>query len=213
MYQQTHFTIRGSYEYGNGFPDELSADAFQQEIEGLFRSAGWEIVPGNGHGGCAHAVREKEDLYLHPMEVSGIILRDSVPKVEALLRQAHTFRHCGTQSFVEYVEMSDERYQEHLKSRREDIRAAVLERFKTRRKNLFLTGDQSGIIARPFVVHRLEARRSFQEDIAVVYVRNLIEEMIANGELTVSQTRSGRGIRTTGGFRAAKKTKCQKKTR
>ena len=205
MYQKMYFTIRGSYEYGPGFPDDNAADAFRTEIENLFRSAGWEVRPGVGHGDCARAFRGKESLYLHPMEISGVILRESAPDIEALLSQAKTFRHCQTYGMAEYVEMSDGEYREYLESRKEEIQAAILERFKTKRRNLFRVGDQSEAIARPFLLRRMETRNTRDEDMSVAYVRNLIEKMIADGRLTVSQTRYGRGIRTAGAVKASKK--------
>ena len=50
-----------------------------------------------------------------------------------------------------------------------------------------------------------ETRNRYEEDKATAYVRNLIEEMIADGRLTTAETRYGRGIRTTGAVKAPKK--------
>ena len=100
--------------------------------------------------------------------------------------------------------MSDSDYRNYLESRKEEIQAAIPEHFKTARRNLFRAGDHSGVIARPFLIHRLEAKESSGKDLSVLYVRELIEDMISDGRLTISQTRYGRGIRTAGGRKSKK---------
>lgn len=213
MYQQTYFTIQGAYEWDKGFPNRKSADEFYGEVAELFRSAGWEYEPGDGYGGNARAFREKESLYLHPMEISGIVLKSSVPEIESLLARAVTFRHIQTYGRTEYVEMSDGAYQAYLESRRGEIESAILERFKTKRSNLYLTGDQSETIARPFHIYRLEAVKAYQPDLSVLYVRRLIDGMVADGRLSVAETRSGRGIRTAGALKASPKKRSAGKPR
>jgi len=206
--QEFYFYIDSAYQYGNGFPDDASRDAFTQEAADLFRQAGWDIKTGDQRAGkCDTALRDggRESLYLHPMEFVGVVRTESVPEIESLLAQAKTFRLRETRGFKEYVEMSDEEYGKYLDSRRGEMEAAILERFKTRRRDRFRTGDHSDHIARPFILHRMETRNRYEEDKATAYVRNLIEEMIADGRLTTAETRYGRGIRTTGAVKAPKK--------
>ena len=205
MLQEFYFYIDSAYQYGDGFPDDASRDAFNQEVADLFRQAGWDIQKGKLSGECDYAVKNNESLYLHPMEFAGVIRTESVPEIKSLLAQAKTFRLRETRGFKEYVEMSDEEYGKYLDSRRGEMEAAILERFKTRRRDRFRIGDHSDCIARPFILHRMETRNRYEEDKATAYVRNLIEEMIADGRLTTAETRCGRGIRTTGAVKAPKK--------
>ena len=207
MLQEFYFYLDSAYRHDEGFPDAASRDAFTQEAADLFRQAGWNIQKGKLSGECDYAVRDngRDALYLHPSEFSGIIRPESVPEIESLLAQAKTFRLRETRGFQEYVEMSDEEYGKYLDSRRGEMEAAILERFKTRRRDRFRTGDHSDCIARPFILHRMETRNRYEEDKATAYVRNLIEEMIADGRLTTAETRYGRGIRTTGAVKAPKK--------
>ena len=206
MLQEFYFYIDSAYQYGDGFPDEASRDAFNREVTDLFRQAGWDIRKGRLSGECDYAVRDsgRESLYLHPMEFAGIIRPESVPEIESLLAQATTFHLRETRGFKQCVEMSDEEYGKYLDSRRGEMEAAILERFKTRRRDRFRTGDHSDCIARPFILHRMETRNHYEEEKVTAYVRNLIEEMIADGRLTTAETRYGRGIRTTGAVKAPK---------
>ena len=212
MYRQTHFTILSAYEWNKGFPNRKSADAFYEELGELFRSAGWEYKPEDGCGSDACALRGKETLFLYPREISGIVLDNSVPEIESLLAHATTFRHIRTYGRTEYVEMSDEAYLAYLESRRGEIEAAILERFKTKRGNLYLTGEQAEIIARPFKVYRLESLKAYQPDLSVLYVRKLADAMIADGRLAVAETRSGKGVRAAGALKRPR-TKSGVKTR
>ena len=208
MLKEFYFYLDSAYQYGDGFPDEASRDAFNREATDLFRQAGWDIKTGDQRAGkCDTALRDggRESLYLHPMEFVGVIRTESVPEIESLLAQAKTFRLRETRGFKEYVEMSDEEYGKYLDSRRGEMEAAILERFKTSRRDRFRTGDHSDRIARPFILHRMETRNRYEEDKATAYARNLIEEMIADGRLTTAETRCGRGIRTTGAVKARKK--------
>ncbi|MBP5719399.1 MAG: hypothetical protein J6X53_10600, partial [Abditibacteriota bacterium] len=154
-----------------------------------------------GCGSDACALRGKETLFLYPREISGIVLDNSVPEIESLLAHASTFRHIQTYGRTEYVEMSDEAYLAYLESRRGEIEAAIRECFKTKRVNLHLTGEQAEIIARPFKVYRLESLKAYQPDLSVLYVRKLMDAMIADGRLTVAETRSGRGARAAGALK------------
>ena len=207
MLQEFYFYIYSAYQYGDGFPDESSRDAFNREVTDLFRQAGWDIRKGRLSGECDYAVRDsgRESLYLHPMELAGVVRTESVPEIESLLAQATTFRLRETRGFKQCVEMSDEEYGKYLDSRRGEMEAAILERFKTKRRDRFRIGDHSDCIARPFILRRMQTRNHYEEDKATAYERTLIEEMIADGRLTTAETRYGRGIRTTGAVKAPKK--------
>ena len=206
MYQMTCFYITGDYEWGRGYSTKAAANTFHTEAADLFSEVGWQIQQGDSSRGiCDTAVRNLESLYLHPMQFSGIILESSIPEIQGIIKKGQSFRYGGIYQGEKYIEMSDEAYRKYLESRRGEIQTAILERFKTKRRNLFRTGDHSDAIARPFMLCRMEARENSGKDLSVLYVRELIEEMVADGRLTESPTRYGRGLRTTGALRAPKK--------
>ena len=207
-YRNVHFNIISAYQYDKGFPDQASSDAFHQETEDLFTAAGWEFHKvSRSSGSCDTVHLGKSELYLHPMDIAGIIAVELIPEVEKLIHQAKTFRLNVTREGKGYIEMDDDTYRQYLESRREDIQTAILTHFQTKRRNLFKTGDQSEAIARPFLLHRMEAKNlcSPYDDLSVSYVHGLIEEMVTDGRLTASPTRNGRGLRTTNAAKAPKK--------
>ena len=206
-YKDVHFNIISAYRYDEGFPDQASAEAFHQEIADLFTRAGWQFQKARSSSSNDRAALGKSELYLHPMDVCGIIAVDLIPKVEEIISQARTFRLNVTRVGETYIEMDDAAYRQYLESRREDIQTAILTHFQTKRRNLFKTGDQSEYIARPFMIHRMEAKDlpARSADLSVPYVRSLIEEMVADGWLTAAPTRHGRGLRTTGVVKTSKR--------
>ena len=213
MYRQTYFTILSGYEWNQGFPDRKSEDEFYGELEKLFRRAGWEYKAADGCESAARALRGKETLWLYPREFSGIVLKDSVPEIEAMLARAVTFRRVRTYGGNECVEMSDGAYRAYLESRRGEIEAAIRERFQTGLSSLSLIGERAESVARPFKVCRLEAVKAYQPNLSVLYVRELMEGMIADGRLAVAENRSGKGVGSVGALKPSQKKKSAGKIR
>lgn len=195
MYQKTYFYIDSGYRYGAGYPGDEAKAAFRAEAAGIFKRLGWEIRPGNDHGICDAAVNGKQELYLHPMEFSGVILAEEVPAIETALQAAKTFRLREIRRFAQYEDMSDEAYAAYLDAHRDEMVNAILTAYQTKRRNLYITGDQSERIGKPFRVLRL-ASKNESGDMAFERVNQLTEELIAGRQLITAQTRHGRGVRS-----------------
>ena len=193
-YRNVYFRIDSQYKYDTAWPDDNAKAAFREETRRLFQNAGWALQPGS-HGGRDIVTLEQQDLYLHPMNCSGVVAVESVPKIEAMLAQAKTFRCRGVDLYEAYLDLSDEDYWTLLESKKDEITAAILDAYRTKRRNLYRVGEVALDIAQKFSVHRLcdkEGRRNK----ANLYVSQLVEAMIADGRLITAKTKSGTGIRT-----------------
>ena len=85
-YVKAHFRIRCAYNGMQGWPSKESELALKEETTAMFEEAGWSVEKGNSSG-CADTVyREKESLYLHPQDFSGVIRKDTIPEIILLLR-------------------------------------------------------------------------------------------------------------------------------
>ncbi len=115
--------------------------------------------------------------------------------VESLLAKAATFRCYGTDCYEEYLDLNDEDYWALLESKKEEIIAVILEKYKTKRRNLYMVGKAALGIAERFTVHRLCDKKG-DHNKASLYVGQLIEELIADGRLITAHTKNGTGIRT-----------------
>lgn len=77
-YRNVYFRIRSRYQYDSGWPDESDATEFREESRRLFQSADWDLHPG-GDGISDTVTKGQQDLYLHPMNFSGIISLNGSP--------------------------------------------------------------------------------------------------------------------------------------
>ena len=198
-YREVYFRIRSSYQYDSYWPDEKDAQSFQAETRALFQKAGWELHPSRERSGvCDTVTKGQQNLYLHPMNFSGVIRTDEIPRLQALLAGAQTFQCEGVDCYERYWELTDEEYMAQLEARRVEIIEAILERYQTKRKNLYVTGPAEQSIVKQFSVHRL-CDKDGKNDLANRYVGELVEQLIQEGQLVTAETRNGRGIRTAVG--------------
>ena len=198
-YREVYFRIRSSYRYDSGWPDKGVEHAFRDETRTLFQSAGWELHPAREDSSSSDIVTKgQQDLYLHPMNFSGVIQTDEIPRLQELLEGAQTFQCQGVDCYERYWELSDEEYMVQLEARRDEIIEAILERYQTKRKNLYVTGPAELSIAKQFSVHRL-CDKDGKNNLANRYVGELVERLIREGRLVTAETRNGLGIRTAAG--------------
>lgn len=194
-YQEVYFYLDSEYKHDRGWSCSEAREAFCSEINRLFTDAGWEIRPGRSSGCCDSAIKEKQELYLHPMMASGVILQEEIPAIENILQGGTTFDLREVRGLETYQDMSDEHYQAYLDTKRDDMAAAILERFRTKRKNLFITGYSASAIAGPFIIKRVQSKENYG-DKAEQLISQLISELIETGQLVTAQTKHGLGIRT-----------------
>jgi len=164
----------------------------------LFTGAGWEIRPGKYSCASDSAIKGKQELYLYPMSFSGVILREEVPAIQALLTQAKTFRLRHIGYFEVYQDMDDETYLSHLESRCEEIIDAILNYYKTKRRDLFIPGVRAEEIGESFRIRRLSTKNT-SDDLAYQMIAELVGELVDSGRLIAANTRSGVFFRTAVG--------------
>ena len=121
-YQSTYFRIRSRYQFDSGWPDEGAERAFREESRALFQSAGWELHPARADSGSSDTVTKgQQELYLHPMNFSGVIRSDEIPRLQALLAGAQTFQCQGVDCYERYWDLTDAANLERLEAQLEDI--------------------------------------------------------------------------------------------
>lgn len=180
-------------------PDKGVEHAFRDETRTLFQSAGWELHPAREDSSSSDIVTKgQQDLYLHPNDFSGVIQASEIPRLQALFEGVQTFQCQGVDCYERYWELSDEEYMAQLESRHDEIIEAILKRYQTKRKNLYVTGPAELSIAKQFSVHRL-CRQGWKKHLANRYVGELVERLIREGRLVTAETRNGLGIRTAAG--------------
>lgn len=145
-YRQVYFRIKSGYEAYGGWSEDHAAEQLRNETRSLFQEVGWTLYP-RGNGVCDTVSKGKQELYLHPMNFSGVIQEESIPELENLIRGAHSFQCYATDRYEEYLDMSAGKYLEFLESKREEIVSMLLDMCRTKWRNLFKIGPTVGSVA------------------------------------------------------------------
>ena len=193
-YRKVYFRIRSRYQFDSGWPAETDAAKFHEESRSLFQSAGWDLQPG-GDSTSDTVTKGWQELYLHPMNFSGIIEMDEIPAIQELLKDAKSFCCYGFDCYERYWDITDEEYLAQLETKREEITHEILERCRTKRKNLYITGPVALNVAQKFSVHRL-CDKEGKHNLANRFVGELMEQLVQDGLLVTRKTRNGPGVRT-----------------
>ncbi len=198
-YRNTYFRIRaeGYVVDPTGFTSwtsESAKKAFTAESRQLFQNAGWALT--TGHSGICDTVKKgKQELYLHPMNFSGVILEDEVSPIRELLAKVKTFQCYHIDLYEEYLDISDEEYLELLESKRDEISDVILKFCKAKHANIYLTGPVAMDIAERAAPRRI-GHNGTPNKAAVQFVGGLINQMVQQGWLVTAETDQGLGIRT-----------------
>ena len=109
----------------------LTPPNFSEESRSLFQSVGWDLQPG-GDSTSDTVTKGWQELYLHPMNFSGIIEMDEIPAIQELLKDAKSFCCYGFDCYERYWDITDEEYLAQLETKREEITHEILERCRTK---------------------------------------------------------------------------------
>ena len=104
-YRKVYFRIRSRYQFDSGWPAETDAAKFHEESRSLFQSAGWDLQPG-GDSTSDTVTKGWQELYLHPMNFSGIIEMDEIPAIQELLKDAKSFCCYGFDCYERYGQLT-----------------------------------------------------------------------------------------------------------
>ena len=91
-YRKVYFRIQTyAYGYDSGWSSEADEAAFDNECCGLFQQLGWTLHPVS-NGGCDTVTKDRQDLYLHPFNFSGVMDEASIQPLQEQLSKGKTFR-------------------------------------------------------------------------------------------------------------------------
>ena len=194
-YRKVYFRIQThTYGYGSGWSSEVDKAAFDSECRDLFQQLGWTLHPGS-NGGCDTVTKDRQDLYLHPFNFSGVMDEASIQPLQEQLSKGKTFRCYAVDCYEEYADLSDEEYRAALEAKREEITAFILEQCRTKRTNLYITAPVALHFAEHFEICRL-CDREQHNAVGKRFMSELIDQLLKEGRLVSAETTHGAGIRT-----------------
>lgn len=192
-YREVCFRIR-TEAYVSERSSDADKAAFREESRRLFQELGWTLEPGC-NGVCDTVTKGQQDLYLHPSVFSGVMEETNIPPLQEQLSKARTFHSFGFDCHEEYRNLSDEEYRAELEAKRDEITSYILERCRTKRRNLYIVAPVAGDVAAKFEICRLYDKDR-RNKIGNQFVADLMDELLRKGWLVSAQTSWGDGIRT-----------------
>ena len=194
-YRKVYFRIQTyAYGYDSGWSSEADKAAFDSECRDLFQQLGWTLHPGS-NGVCDTVTKDRQDLYLHPFNFSGVMDEANIQPLQEQLSKGKTFRCYAVDCYEAYADLSDEEYRAALEAKREEITAFILEQCRTKRTNLYITAPVALHFAEHFEICRL-CDREQHNAVGKRFMSELIDQLLKEGRLVSAETTHGAGIRT-----------------
>ena len=184
-YWNTHFSISSGYQWGKGMSEEKTSQFFQ-EIKSLFTKAGWSVKEAELRSSCPTVGKGGSALYCHPMELSGPCERSLYLEVIKILNQAKTCTYRDVFTYDQIYDMTEEQYEEALKSVREDIEIDLMDAFSTDRKSLYHTGYYSNVerAADRYRILTLDRHLGIcSDDVHMKYVTAVFQDLVKEGKI------------------------------
>lgn len=203
-YKKVYFRINTpSYykaKYGVGFENQEASTLFKTIAENIFLNDGWEIKEKKYTIGCTTLIKDKQELYLHPQSFSGVVREDNILYIENLLSNNNMFRFERTDIYDEVFDMSDEDYINKLKEHQEEIEREILDKFKTKRRNLYVSSTWTPLntILSKYKIKRLTQYMGAitSDDIDIKWIDKVFEKLISEKKIVTAKVRNGTGYRT-----------------
>ena len=194
MYVKTYFRIEAGYVWNQGM-DKEAGNKFKEEITKILSGIGFNAKPCR-IGGCIEGFRGAENIYCHPMNLSGYVRKDAMEEIKIAISGAKTFRLRYIDTYEEALNYTPDELLKELQNRRPDIEKAILERFKTKRKNLFVPENAISHIKSGIPFFKTAIVGGGLERIEIDFICQVLEEMTKQGRLQKAQTKSGYGYRS-----------------
>ena len=168
--------------------------AFKAESRRLFQDLVWTLREGRS-GVCDTVTKDRQELYLHPASFSGVLEETNIPLLREQLSDAHSFQCYAVDCYEEFLDLSDDDYQNMLESRCDEITAFILEQCRTKRSNLYIVDPVADRIAEHFEARRL-CDKERRNSVGRRFTPELVTQLLQEGRLVAAETDNGSGIRT-----------------
>lgn len=188
---------------GYGYPSfcfsEEDRDAFDQEVDAVFSSLGWECENQAMRGSCATYRHGKSHLYLHPQNFSGEVLKNEIRTVAEALTGHKSFKLRWVDLYNTVYDVSDEIYEKMLAEKVSQIRDEILQTCKTKRTTLFFNiNDVLYTLTKRFSIPRVGIDERTWGEIGQTgrYILSVIEDLANEGYLIMIKQPSRTLLRT-----------------
>lgn len=174
-------------------------EAFYKETGRIFTALGWEVKENPYSGSPMTVTNGHANLYLHPQDFSGVVMKKDVRSIAEALSEASLFSLRWVDVYETLYDWTDDQYVAFLNRHVREIRRRILKDAVTKRRSLFYDKNSflrvfNENISIKLSCKRVQARVSGVDQIARRFLTETVNDMIEKGYL-VSEN-NGEYIRT-----------------
>lgn len=199
-YSNVHFRIEtAGYQYPSFSFAEEDRNAFYAEVRNALEPLGWKLEKDVEGWGCTYIVNGKSQLYLHPQDFSGEVLKNDIKAIAEALQKHNTFYLRWVDLYDTVYDISDNEYEEYLNGKNEEIRKVLFENCGTTRTSKFYYAfDVCRNLANRFRLRRigLNDGRNCGTGQTIKHIQKIMDEMITEGLLIGAEKNGNKMIRT-----------------
>lgn len=184
-YIQVYFRIETlSYDTGKyvGFSSAEERKAFYNESMKIFENMGW-IEDGS------YIRKGKQELYIHPQNISGKVLKNEVKKIAEALEKNNTFYLRWVDVYETIYDIPDEKYNEYLETKTDEVRKTLLSICKTNRRNQYrYSYEVIDHIGKRIMLHRIDDKDYYMvSGQTKQFISNVIDKLITEWYIVAAQ--------------------------
>lgn len=199
-YVNVHFRIEPKnweYQYGYFNSDE-AGKAFDEEKTKVFQSIGWHIDKFDNGGYCIEVSKGKAELYCHPQDFSGNVLKNDVKQIAEALADNKYFTLRWVDVYETVIDVSDNEYLSYLETRKDEAKKLIFQNGKTKRHYMYKTRyDICDGIGKKIMKPRIGCRSVYQcDNITLDFVGSVIDELVSAGYMYQIEEREILYVRT-----------------
>ena len=199
-YVNVYFRIdTKGYDYPDFSFTEEDRAAFNKDITKVFSLLGWTYEKPEISGACQTWHKGKSNLYLHPQNFSGEVLKNEVKTIAEALGNNNSFKLRWVDLYGTVYDITDEEYEAVLSKKDEEIRNAALEQCRTKRKTQFYYLD--GVVKNlsdKFRLNRIGIDDGKHYGIGQTgkHITNIMYQLIEEGYIISARNNNGMLVRT-----------------
>ena len=196
-YVDVHFRIETpAYRPPAYYFEEANRHRFNVELTEAFARLGWTLENGEANGVCTTVRKGKSNLYLHPQDFSGEVLKSEVKAIAEALRGHKSFSLRWVDLYETIYDITDDAYYAYLDTQSGRIREEVLKASVTTRRNKYFRDyDIANHVAGKVRLNRIgdDDGKHVGAGKTSSYIIGIIDQLVEAGELATA--RSGNGFR------------------
>lgn len=185
------YVWKGSFWAFDG--NETAKAAFYEQARGVLDSFG---IPEETYSYIREkAMPDMESLFIHPQNISGTIRKSYVEPIAEALDALGGVCVRWVDLYGDVSPMTNKEYRAVLDSKRGEIKEKLLEVFKTKRRNLYITSGGVDKVAAKYELVRRD-HKSGRDYFVIGYVQDVLSELVNAGKIIAAETKNGTGYRT-----------------